>query len=67
MNAYLAGLPEPKTVETLKGLIAAAPALIELADGYKMAGKAGNGIKWIAGFVTTVAAAYAALKLWVWG
>ncbi len=59
-------LADPKTIEALKSLVAAAPVLIELADGYKMAGKAGNAIKWIAGFLTTVVAAYAVFEAWVW-
>lgn len=51
-----------KIAPTLKELADSAPAIIKLADGYKVAGTAGVFIKWIAGIATAVVALWALLR-----
>jgi hypothetical protein len=65
--ARLEYLTDEETVKALKGLVEAAPSLEELADGYRLAGKAGNFIKWIASVAAGLGAIWAFVRLVILG
>lgn len=70
-------LTDPKTASALRDLVEIAPALKELAekapaledlaDGYRMAGKAGGLVKWIASVAAALGALWAILQLHFFG
>ena len=45
----------------------AAPALTDLADGYRLAGKAGNFVKWIASVAAGLGALWAFVQIVIFG
>jgi hypothetical protein len=65
--ARLEYLTEDETVKALKGLVDSAPVLKDLADGYRLAGKAGNFIKWIASVAAGLGAFWAFVQFVVFG
>ena len=60
-------LSDDETVAALKGLVQSAPALKDLADGYRLAGKAGNFIKWIASVAAGIGAIWAFFTIVIFG
>jgi sigma54-dependent transcription regulator len=60
-------LANEETVKALHDLVEIAPVLHDLADGYRMAGKAGNFIKWIAGIGAGLGACWAFIQWLVTG
>jgi hypothetical protein len=60
-------LTDPETVKALEGLVKAAPALTDLADGYRLAGKAGTFIKWFASVGAGLAALWAMVQIAIAG
>ena len=65
--AKLEYLTDPETVKALEGLVKAAPALTDLADGYRLAGKAENFIKWIASVAAGLGALWAFVQIVIFG
>jgi hypothetical protein len=60
-------LTNPDTQKALHDLVEIAPVLHDLADGYRMAGKMGNFIKWIAGIGAGLGACWAFIQWLVTG
>lgn len=70
-------LSDKETVKALEGLVEAAPALkkvadkaeslVDLADGYRLAGTAGNIVKWTASVAAGVGALWAFVKFVIFG
>jgi hypothetical protein len=60
-------LTDPETQSALHDLVEIAPVLHDLADGYRMAGKAGAFIKWIAGIGAGLGACWAFIQWLVTG
>lgn len=60
-------LTDDKTVTALKGLVDSAPTLKDLADGYRLAGKAGNFIKWIASVAAGAGAIWVFVRIVIFG
>jgi cytochrome c551/c552 len=60
-------LNQPETVKALEGLVEIAPALKELADGYRLAGKAGNFIKWAASVAAGLVALWGVASMFLFG
>lgn len=70
-------LTDPATASALRDLVEIAPALKELAekapaledlaDGYRMAGKAGNFVKWIASVAAGCGAIWAFVQFVIFG
>jgi hypothetical protein len=60
-------LTDEETVKALEGLVDAAPSLKDLADGYRLAGKAGNFIKWIATVAAGCGAIWAFVQFVIFG
>ncbi len=77
LAASVETLTDPATANAIRDLVAIAPALKELAekapaledlaDGYRMAGKAGNFIKWIASVAAGLGAIWAFFQFIVFG
>lgn len=60
-------LTDEETVKALKGLVEIAPTLKELADGYRLAGTAGNFIKWAASVAAGIVALWGVVSLFIFG
>lgn len=70
-------LTDPATESAIRDLVAIAPALEklaekapmleDLADGYRMAGKAGNFVKWIASVSAGLGALWAFITIIIFG
>jgi flagellin-specific chaperone FliS len=60
-------LTNPDTQNVLHDLVEIAPVLHDLADGYRMAGKAGAFVKWIAGIGAGLGACWAFIQWLVTG
>ena len=60
-------LTDEETVKALKGLVEIAPTLKELADGYRLAGTAGNFVKWAASVAAGLVALLALVRFFIIG
>jgi sigma54-dependent transcription regulator len=67
LASSIESLTNRDTQKALHDLVEIAPVLHDLADGYRMAGKAGNFIKWIAGIGAGLGACWAFIQWLVTG
>jgi hypothetical protein len=67
LASSIESLTNRDTQKALHDLVEIAPVLHDLADGYRMAGKAGAFVKWIAGIGAGLAACWAFIQWLVTG